>query len=37
VIDASVVLVARRESAVVVTGDIEDLRRLDKSVELHRI
>ncbi len=39
VIDASVVLVARREGprTVVVTSDIADLRHLDKSIELHRI
>lgn len=37
VIDASVVLTARRERAVVVTSDVEDLRRLDPSVVLHRI
>jgi hypothetical protein len=37
VIDASVVLVARRERAVVVTGDVDDLRRLDSSLPLERI
>jgi hypothetical protein len=37
VIDASVVLVARRERAVVVTGDVDDLRRLDFSLPLERI
>lgn len=37
VIDASVVLVARRERAVVVTSDVDDLRRLDPSVQLERI
>ena len=37
VIDASVVLTARRERAVVVTSDVEDLRHLAPSVVLHRI
>jgi len=37
VIDASVVLTARRERAVVVTSDVEDLRRLDPGLVLHRI
>lgn len=37
VIDASVVLVARRERAVIVTSDIDDLRRLDPTVPLERI
>jgi hypothetical protein len=37
VIDASVVLVARRERAVVVTSDVGDLRRLDRSLALERI
>jgi hypothetical protein len=38
VIDASVVLVARRErAAVVVTSDVVDLRRLDPSLPLERI
>ena len=37
VIDASVVLVARRERAVVVTSDLDDLRRLDPSLPLERI
>lgn len=39
VIDAAVVLVARREGprTVVVTSDIDALQHLDKSVELHRI
>jgi rRNA-processing protein FCF1 len=37
VIDASVVLVARRERAVVVTSDIDDLRRLDPGVPLERV
>jgi predicted nucleic acid-binding protein len=37
VVDASVVLTARREGASVVTSDIDDLRHLDKGVVLHRI
>jgi predicted nucleic acid-binding protein len=37
VIDASVVLVARREHAVVVTSDERDLRRLDPRLPLERI
>lgn len=37
VIDASVVLVARRERAVVVTSDVDDLRRLDPTLPLERI
>jgi hypothetical protein len=37
VVDASVVLVARRERAVVVTSDVDDLRRLDPSLALERI
>lgn len=37
VIDASVVLVARRERAVVVTSDVDDLRRLDPGLSLERI
>lgn len=37
VIDASVVLTARREHAVVVTGDIHDLRRLDRTLKLERV
>jgi hypothetical protein len=37
VIDASVVLAARRERAVVVTSDVDDLRRLDQGVRLERI
>ena len=36
-IDASVVLVARRERAVVVTSDVDDLRRLDPKLPLERI
>lgn len=39
VIDASVVLVARREGArsVVVTSDVDDLQHLDKGVQLQRV
>jgi predicted nucleic acid-binding protein len=37
VVDASVVLTARRENAPIVTSDIDDLRHLDKAVVLHRI
>ena len=37
VIDASVVLVARRECAPVITSDVGDLRRLDPKLELERI
>jgi predicted nucleic acid-binding protein len=37
VVDASVVLTARREGAPIVTSDVDDLRHLDKGVELHRI
>jgi hypothetical protein len=37
VVDASVVMCARRFDQPVVTGDPEDLRRLDVSVELHAI
>ena len=37
VIDASVVLVARRERAVVVTSDVEDLHRLDPKLPLERV
>lgn len=37
VIDASVVLVARRERGVVVTSDVDDLRRLDPNLPLERI
>ena len=37
VLDASVVLVARRERAVVVTSDVDDLRRLDPTIPLERI
>lgn len=37
VIDASVVLTARREQAVVVTSDVDDLRTLDPGLALERI
>jgi hypothetical protein len=37
VIDASVVLVARREHAVVVSGDVENLRLLDPRLPIERI
>jgi hypothetical protein len=37
VIDAAVVLIARRERAVVVTGDVNDLRRLGPGLTLKRI
>jgi rRNA-processing protein FCF1 len=37
VIDASVVLVARRERAVVVTSDVGDLHRLDPMLSIERI
>jgi rRNA-processing protein FCF1 len=37
VIDASVVLTARREGAPIVTSDIEDLRHLDSTIELHGV
>lgn len=37
VIDASVVLVARRERAIVVTSDVEDLRTLNPALPLERI
>jgi hypothetical protein len=37
VIDASVVLTARRERAVVVTSDPDDLRRLDPTLRVERI
>lgn len=37
VIDASVVLVARRERAVVVTSDVDDIRRLDGALPVERI
>jgi hypothetical protein len=37
VIDASIVLVARRERAAVVTSDVRDLQRLDPNLVLERI
>lgn len=37
VIDASVVLVARRERAVVITSDADDLRRLDSALAIERL
>jgi hypothetical protein len=37
IVDASVVLVARRERAPIVTSDVDDLRQLDPSVRLERI
>lgn len=37
VVDASVVLTAGREGAPIVTSDVDDLRHLDKGIELHRI
>ena len=37
VVDASVVLTARREGAAIVTSDVDDLRHLDSGIELHRI
>lgn len=37
IVDASVVLTARREGAPIVTSDIDDLRHLDNAVVLHRI
>jgi len=37
VVGASVVLIARRERAVVVTSDVDDLRRLDPALPLERI
>jgi hypothetical protein len=37
VVDASVVLVARLEHATVVTSDVNDLRRLDPSLNLERV
>jgi hypothetical protein len=37
VIDASVVLTARRERAVVVTSDADDLLRLDPTLTLHSV
>jgi predicted nucleic acid-binding protein len=37
VVDASVVVCARRYGQPVITGDLEDLRRLDTSVTLHAV
>ena len=37
VVDASVVICARLHHQPVVTGDLEDLRRLDSKVELHAV
>jgi hypothetical protein len=37
VIDASVVLTARREAAIIVTSDVNDLQHLDPGVELFSI
>ena len=37
VVDASVVLVAKRERAIILTSDIDDLRALDSSAVLERI
>lgn len=37
VIDASVVLIARREDAVVVTSDVDDVRHLDPALSIERI
>jgi hypothetical protein len=37
VVDACVVLVARRERAVVVTSDVDDLRQLDPGLRLERV
>jgi hypothetical protein len=37
VVDASVVLAARRERAPVVTGDVDDLHQLDPSLRILRI
>ncbi len=37
VIDASVVLIARRERASIVTSDTDDLRRLDPTATIHRV
>jgi rRNA-processing protein FCF1 len=37
IVDASVVLVARRERATVVTSDVDDLRHLDPRLTLERI
>lgn len=37
VVDASVVLIARRERATVLTSDFEDLKRLDPTLPLQRV
>jgi len=37
VIDASIVLTAKREHAPVITSDVEDIRRLDSTLTIHRI
>lgn len=37
VVDASVVLVAKRERAAIITSDLDDLRALDPSAKLERI
>jgi predicted nucleic acid-binding protein len=37
VIDASVVITARRERGVVVTSDVDDLRHLDENLPLQRV
>lgn len=37
IVDASVVLIARRERAPVVTSDVRDLRRLDPTLRIARI
>ncbi|MES1178980.1 MAG: hypothetical protein ABUL62_31985 [Myxococcales bacterium] len=37
VVDASVVLVAKRERAAIITSDVDDLRALDPSAKLERI
>lgn len=37
VIPAAVVLIARRKRATVLTSDVEDLRRLDPTLQLERV
>jgi tagatose-1,6-bisphosphate aldolase len=37
VIDASVVLQARRERALLLTSDVDDMRRLDPGVDIERV
>ncbi len=37
IVDASVVLTARRERAVVITSDVSDIRRLDPTLAVERI